>query len=292
MFLRTPLPTEQTSDLLRACRWTKVELNPQVEPAVSTYDIDTVFSLCSGHLEDWVAYLRNPVTGADSFVFRDGTAYARDGAEPKSQPVVDTLLEPSPGLAHTPHAEPQNHEPPQMAQADNIVIQNGTLFKGGLPYRPLSAAASSARTHRTTLLNWIKNKTPFAGRPLEGYHLALANRYYVSEESVERAANRFIKWQNGKPAGPAGPVTIGATRDKTGYIGITKAGQSLGVDHHTIWLWTAHGTAPTEKPLDVIKDPASDQFYIRETDIAHLKKLIPRSGLKPGRRAQLGTPKP
>jgi hypothetical protein len=199
-----------------------------------------------------------------------------------------------PALPHTLDRKTQTHEPSMTASApdDSIVIQNGTLFRGGHAYRPLSAAATEARTHRTTLLNWIKNKTLFAGKPLESYHFTPANRYYVSEESIQRAANRYIKWWNGKPAGTAGPVIIGKTRDKTGYIGITKAAQTIGVDHHTMWLWTAHGTAPTDKPLEVIKDLASEQFYIREKDIAQLRKLIPRSGLKRGRRPQVPTPEP
>lgn len=183
-------------------------------------------------------------------------------------------------------AETQTHEQ-EMVEGDSIVFKNGTLFKAGVPYRPLAAAAPLAQTHRTTLLNWIKNKTEFAGRPLQSYHFPPANRYFVSEESISRAANRFIKWPSQEPAGP---VTIGETKDKNGYIGISKAARTLGVDHHTMWLWTTHGTAPTDKPLDVIKDPASEQLYIREREITRLKKLIPRSGLKRGRRS--GTPQP
>ena len=208
---------------------------------------------------------------------------------------------PAPARVIEPPVEPQKNEPPQMApQEETITItKDGTLLKGGVPYRSLSDAAPLAQTHRTTLLNWIKNKIPFAGRPLQSYHFAPANRYFLSEESIQRAANRFVKWPSEEPAGP---VTIGETRDKTGYIGIPKAAHILGVDHHTMWLWTAprpsehrpsaHATAPTDKPLDVIKDPASEQIYIREKDIARLKKLIPRSGLKRGRRPQVGTPHP
>jgi hypothetical protein len=85
-------------------------------------------------------------------------------------------------------------------------------------------------------------------------------------------------------------VTLGETKDQSGYIGIAKAARTLGVDHHTMWLWTAHGTAPTPKALDVIKCTASDQFYIREKEVAGLKQLIPRSGLRPGRRAQHDAP--
>jgi hypothetical protein len=74
--------------------------------------------------------------------------------------------------------------------------------------------------------------------------------------------------------------------DQNGYIGIAKGARAIGVDHHTMWLWTTQGKAPTDKPLDVIKCTASDQFYIRQSDLAELKKHIPRSGLRRGRRPQ------
>jgi len=150
-------------------------------------------------------------------------------------------------------------------------------------YFPLSLAAPAIQAARTTLVQWINKKTKFDGRPLQTYYFAPANRHFISEESIIRAAHRFIKWPSEEPAGP---VTLRETRDQSGYIGLTTAAKTLRVDHHTIWRWITKGTAPTDRPLDVIKDPASDQLYIRQKDLALLKKLVPRSGLSIGRRPQ------
>lgn len=163
-------------------------------------------------------------------------------------------------------------------QADRAFVQDGITFF------PLSAAAPVAQAPASTLLDWIKKKTQFNGRPLQGYHFAPANRYFLSEESIERAANRFVKWPSEEPAGP---VTIGETKDECGYIGLTDAARTVGVDHHTMWRWATKGTAPTDEPIQVIKCPASDQYYVREKDVSRLKKLVPRSGLRRGRRPQL-----
>jgi hypothetical protein len=163
-------------------------------------------------------------------------------------------------------------------QGDKVFIQDGVR------YFPLSAAAPVAQAPASTLLDWIKKKTQFNGRPLESYHFAPANRYFLSEDSIERAANRFVKWPSEEPAGP---VTIGETKDEHGYIGLTDAARTVGVDHHTMWRWATKGTAPTDEPIQVIKCPASDQYYVRGKDVSRLKKLVPRSGLRRGRRPQL-----
>jgi hypothetical protein len=152
----------------------------------------------------------------------------------------------------------------------------------GERYYPLSLAAPVIQAARTTLVQWINKKTKFDGRPLQTYYFAPANRHFISEESINRAANRFIRWPSEEPAGP---VTLGEKRDQSGYVGLSDAARTLGVDHHTIWRWTTKGTAPTDRPLDVIKDPASDQLYILQKDLALLKKLVPRSGLHAGRRS-------
>lgn len=151
----------------------------------------------------------------------------------------------------------------------------------GVRYFPLSLAAPVVQAPASTLLDWIKKKTKFDGRPLQTYHFAPANQYLISAESIERAANRFVT----VPAEePARTVTLGETRDQSGYIGLTDAAEILGIGHHTIWRWATKGTAPTDEPLDVIKCPASDQLYIRQSDVTALKKLIPRGGLRAGRR--------
>ena len=172
-----------------------------------------------------------------------------------------------------------------IAQTDErpVIEDDRIITKDGVRFFPIPLAAEHGHAPRTTLLNWIKAKVEFQGRPLNVYQSATAHKAFVAEESVERLAHRFVKWPSNEPAGE---VILGETKDKSGYIGIAKAARSLGVDHHTMWLWTARGTAPTEKPLDVIKCSASDQFYIRERDISELKKHIPRTGLRAGRRPQ------
>jgi hypothetical protein len=174
------------------------------------------------------------------------------------------------------HHKAKNHERP-MLEDDRIIT------KGGVRYFPLSLAAQVAQAPRTTLLSWINARVEFQGRPLQTYNSPTARKSFLDEESVRRVANRFVKWPSMEPAGT---VSIGQRNDQSGYIGISKAARTLGVDHHTVWLWTKNKTAPATKLLDVIKCTASDQFYIREKDVSQLKELIPRSGLRRGRRPQ------
>jgi hypothetical protein len=185
--------------------------------------------------------------------------------------------------------EQQNHER-QMAQDENIIIKpDGTLVKGGIPHRAVSEAAPQARAHRTTILRWLRDKTKFEGRPLQSYYFAPAHTYFISEESIQRLANRFLKWPSGDSTGA---VTLGETKDKNGFIGMSEAADIVGVSRRTMWLWVSQGKAPTSKPLDVIQCPASDHFYIREKDAYELKKLVPRSGLQRGRRPPQLVPQP
>jgi len=162
------------------------------------------------------------------------------------------------------------------------ILAQRSFIKGGIPYFPLSFAAPLAQVPETTLRDWIKKKTKIGGRAIHT-HTSPANGIYISEESVTRIANRFIKWPSQEPAGA---VTIGETDDQTGYIGLTDAAQTLRIERHTLWRWATKGTAPTEKPLHIIKCPASEQFYISEKDVTHLADLVPRSGLQRGPRPQ------
>jgi hypothetical protein len=188
-----------------------------------------------------------------------------------------TLAQPSPTIE-----APDTQTPvPRMVEDDRIIT------KEGIRYFPISLAAQESHVPRTTLVDWIKAKTKFNGQPLKIYNSPTAKKLYLSEESLERIANRFLKWPSHEPAGA---VTVGETKDKSGYIGISKAARSVGVDHHTMWLWSAHGTAPTDRPLDIIKCTATEQFYIREKDILLLKKFIPRSGLRRGPRSRQPAP--
>jgi hypothetical protein len=172
-----------------------------------------------------------------------------------------------------------------------------SFVQDSVRYFPLSAAVSVVQAPPPTILNWIKNDTTFNGEPLQSLYFAPANQYFISEESIERAANRFIKWLNEKPpgepagpGGPAGPVTLGHTKDKSGFIALSEAERILGVSKRTMYLWATQGKAPSDKQPEVIQCPSSEHFYIREKDVYSLKKLIPRSGLPRGRRRQLATP--
>lgn len=192
-------------------------------------------------------------------------------------------IEPPEPLADPP-VLPDNRHPHKTGYGETMLEDDRIITKEGVRYLPLSLASQEAQAPRQTLLNWIKAKVKFQGRPLQIYKSPTARKSFLSEESVQRVANRFIKWPS---QGPAGPVTLGEKRDQSGYIGISKAARAISVDHHTMWLWTTQGKAPTDRPLDVIKCTASDQFYIRQKDVSDLKKLVPRSGLRRGPRPQL-----
>jgi hypothetical protein len=189
--------------------------------------------------------------------------------------VISSTSTPTHGIEH----------PPQIDERRRMLDYDKSFIQDGVRYFPLSLAAPIVQAPAPSLLHWIKKQTKFDGRPLQSYYFAPVNQYFISEESIDRAANRFIKWPSQEPAGP---VTLGEKRDQNGYIGLTDAARTIGVDHHTMWRWTTKGTAPTDKPLDVVKCPASDQLYIRQKDVTALKKLVPRSGLRAGRRPQTG----
>jgi hypothetical protein len=242
-----------------------------------TFSLRTLIKNDDGALTLTVPPLRDPASPTIFDAIRAAGGYVDYEGDPFPVDLVDPD---SPSIA----AREQSSEQ-QMAQDDGITFkQDGTLVKGGVPYRLLSAAASEVRTSPTTLARWIKNQTKFEGEPLQSFYFPPTHTYFVSEESIQRLANRFIKWRSQKPAGPAGPVILGETKDRSGYLGMSEAAHIAGVSKRTMWLWCSHGTAPTDKPLDVIKCTASDYFYIREKDAYELKKLIPRSGLQRGHR--------
>ena len=112
------------------------------------------------------------------------------------------------------HVSGNNRHLQEPNYGDEMARKNKSLVKEGVRYFPLSAAAPLAQTHRTNLLNWIKTKAQFSGRPLQSYYFAPANRFFISEESIQRVATRFIKWPSGQPAGS---VTIGETDDQSGF---------------------------------------------------------------------------
>jgi HSP20 family molecular chaperone IbpA len=206
--------------------------------------------------------------------------------EPAGVPFSIDIVRPT--SATIPRPEHQFTDETKMVE-DDYALQLGRILaqkaitKAGTRYFPLSLAAPLAQAPETTLRDWITKKTKFAGRAIHT-HTSPTAGIYISEESVNRMACRFIKWPSQQPAGR---VTIGETDDQSGYIGLTDAARMVGVERHTIWRWATKGTSPTERTLDVIKCPASEQFYISEKDVESLKSVVPRSGLRRGPRSHL-----
>jgi hypothetical protein len=151
----------------------------------------------------------------------------------------------------------------------------------GIRYFPLALAAALAQAPETTIRDWIKNKKKFGGKLIKTR--ASSAGLSVSQDSIDRMARRFIKWPSQEPAGA---VTIGRTEDLSGYMGFTDAARELGIERHTIWRWATKKTGFIDRTLNVIKDLASDQFYIGEKDVAELRAHVPRSGLRRGPRPQ------
>jgi hypothetical protein len=222
----------------------------------------------------------------DEIAASRGLPKFHDGTEPFPIEVL-------PVLPHTAEPQTETRTARQMIE-DEYALQLGrslaqkTIIKGGTRYFPLSFAAPLTQAPETTIRDWIRKDTKFDGKPIKVY-TSPANGLYVSEDSVRRMALRFIKWQKGRSAGPSGPVSIGETDDQSGYISLPDAARTIGVGHNTLWRWatTPTATPPSGTSLDVIKCPASDQFYIRERDVSELRKHIPRSGLSRGPRPQL-----
>jgi hypothetical protein len=159
-----------------------------------------------------------------------------------------------------------------------------SFVNDGVRYFSVASAAEAIQAPRSTILDWMNKQTKFDGAPLIGVYLPHVDRYFIAEESIYRAALRFVKWPSEEPAGY---LKIGETTDGHGYITLPKAAHKIGVSPRTMWLWaTARGKAPIPDPLAVIKCPASDQFYILESDVWKLKEVVPRSGLRRGRRTQ------
>jgi hypothetical protein len=190
---------------------------------------------------------------------------------------------PAPASPSVEVPEPR-HDEQHLATNENIVVaKDGTLLKAGVRYQSVYAAAPLAKTSATTLRDWIKKDHFLDGPPLETFYFAPTDTHFISEESIERAANRFIKWPSGEPAGA---VTLGETDDRSGYIGLPAARDILGISNRTMHLWATERKAPDQQQPDTIKDPISGHLYIREAEVYRLKKLIPKRGLPRGRRPQ------
>jgi hypothetical protein len=158
------------------------------------------------------------------------------------------------------------------------------LTIGDERYFPLPLAAWAARASEASISKWVRNRTKFDGRAIKVHVGPLTGGLYVSETSIGRMANRFVKWPSKEPAGT---VTLGETNALTGFLAMSEAGQLLGVSKRTAWLWASQGKAPSQEPLDVIQCKTSGYFYIRERDVLRLKALVPRTGLQRGRRPRV-----
>ncbi len=177
----------------------------------------------------------------------------------------------------------QANVPAHVTVGAALVQDKSIITRGGDRYLPLPLAAWTAQASESALRNWIDHRVKFGGRSLRT-HISLTKGVYVSEESVQRIASRFVNWPSNEPAGP---VTLGETDDQSGFLAMSDAARIVGVSSRTMWLWASQGKAPTDKSLDVIKCTTSDHFYIREKDVFELNALVPRSGLQRGRRPKV-----
>lgn len=170
-----------------------------------------------------------------------------------------------------------------------MLQDNSIITKDGVRLIPLPLAAWQAHATEPTIRTWIEKRVKFGGRALKTYISPTTKGLYVTEDSVQRMAERFVKWPSGEPAGP---IVLGEADNQRGFLGMPDAARIVGVSPRTMWLWCSQPekAPPTDKPLDVIKCTTSDYFYLRERDAHHLKSLVPRSGLKRGPRPQMAQP--
>jgi len=93
-----------------------------------------------------------------------------------------------------------------MMQRETTVTVEGNRYKatttveadryisGRIAYVPFAVAAAAAQTTEKSLRDWIKKKIKFDGRAILTHRLRGTGKLYVSEESIARIANRFVKW--------------------------------------------------------------------------------------------------
>jgi HSP20 family molecular chaperone IbpA len=159
----------------------------------------------------------------------------------------------------------------------------GTITRSGVRYVPLSYAAWASQVPRSTLFDWIKKDAKFAGKPIKTYISPITAEMYISEQSVHRMAERFIKWPSKHPAGF---ITLGETDDLSGFLGLPDAAKLLGVASRTMWVWARQGSTSAGKALDVVKCTASDHFYVRHKEIAELAGLATNVAVGRGHRTR------
>jgi hypothetical protein len=257
IFTKKPFSAEEIA-ALSGCHFTKCGVDP----------LDAVNGA--------VAYLQNPLAPKNGRLVTDDGKVLRMGMFHLDVRLLEKWSEPA-------HSAPQ-----KTAVGTPVAEDDRIITKAAVRYYPLSLAAQMAQAPPQTLLSWIRNKTKFDGEILQTYDSPTAGKIYLSENSIGRVANRFVKWPSNLACNA---VVLGQTKDQTGYIRTSSAARIIGVSPRTMWLWASQGKAPTDTPLDVIKCTTSNYFYIREKDVYELKSLIPRSGLQRGRRPHT-TPQP
>jgi hypothetical protein len=178
---------------------------------------------------------------------------------------------------------------PQPTTGDEMLEDDRIITKEGQRYLPIVLAASLAQTPRQTLLDWIKAGLELGGERIETYKSDTARKLFVREDSVQRIANRFVWWPSNEPAGR---IRLGQTDDKSGFVSLSEASRILRVSKRTARLWLLEGKAPSGQPEQIAKCTATDHFYIRESEVLAIKPLVPRRGLRPGRRARSPIPTP
>lgn len=161
---------------------------------------------------------------------------------------------------------------PHVATGVNLVRDKTTITVKGVRYVPLSKAVWQAYTDQSTLRSWMNKRIKFGRRTIQTYTSPISGLLYISEESVQTVAQRFVKWPSNEPAGP---ITLGETDDQSGFIPLPDAARIVGVSRQAMWLWADQAHAPAmRRPLDVIKCPISDHLYVRQKDASELKKLL------------------
>jgi hypothetical protein len=151
----------------------------------------------------------------------------------------------------------------------------------GVRYVPITLAAWVVQTSDRTLRRWIEKAVTFNNKAIQSYISPVTLELYLSQESVEDLERRFVKWPSQELAGP---VTIGESTDRRGFLALPDVARLVGVSAPMMWEWANKGQIPSiRKSLDVIKCPISDQLYLREDDALEVAKIRRSGGLKRGR---------
>lgn len=185
-------------------------------------------------------------------------------------PDTEIPLEPTTSWAKTP--VPDDAEIKLLTDQRNII-------RDRIIYLPLSLAAWNAQTSEATLRSWIKKRVSFNKMPIQSYISPTTSEIYVSERSIKAMGDRFVEWPSGKPAGP---IVLGDTRNRSGFIGLPHIARTTGISVRTLSHWATEGEIPTAGPLRVIRCTTSGRLYIGESDAAHLKHLQRPTGRRRG----------